>query len=205
MNLQKNFLKSYDMTDRFEIIADIIKNRRSIKPVKMNGKKIPDDQVRELLKLANWAPTHGRTEPWRFIVYSGNKVKEFCQQHAELYKAHTSAEKFEQANYDKLLHNGDLASHIIIAVMQRGNLPKIPALEEIAATAIAIQNILLGATAAGIGSFWSTGGMTHHPVMKDFLELNEQDIVMSLLYLGYADEQMEGKRQTEIEEKVIWK
>ena len=57
------------MNDRFEIIASIIKNRRSIKPVKMNGKKIPDEQVRELLKLANWAPTHGRTEPWRFIVY----------------------------------------------------------------------------------------------------------------------------------------
>ncbi|HEV8504676.1 MAG TPA: nitroreductase [Chitinophagaceae bacterium] len=193
------------MTDRFEIIADIIKNRRSIKPVKMNGKKIPDEQVRELLKLANWAPTHGRTEPWRFIVYSGDKVTEFCHEHAELYKAHTAVEKFEQVNYDKLLHNGDLVSHIIIAVMQRGDLPKIPALEEIAATAIAIQNILLGATAAGIASFWSTGGMTHHPLMKDFLQLKEHDIVMSLLYLGYTDEQMEGKRQTEIEEKVIWK
>ena len=205
MNLQKDFLKSYDMTNRFEIIAGVIKNRRSIKPVKMNGKKIPDEQVRELLKLANWAPTHGRTEPWRFIVYSGNKVKEFCHQHAELYKAHVPAGKFEQVNYDKLLHNGDLASHIIIAVMQRGDLPKIPALEEIAATAIAIQNILLGATAAGISSFWSTGGMAHHPVMKDFLQLNEQDIVMSILYLGYSDEQIEGKRQTEIEEKVIWK
>ena len=193
------------MNDRFEIIANIIKNRRSIKPVKMNGKKIPDEQVRELLKLANWAPTHGRTEPWRFIVYSGNKVKEFCHQHAELYKTHTPKEKFEQANYDKQMHNGDLASHIIIAIMQKGDSPKIPALEEIAATAIAIQNILLGATAAGIASFWSTGGMVHHPVMKDFLQLNKEDIVMSLLYLGYPDEQMEGKRQTEIEEKVVWK
>jgi nitroreductase len=171
----------------------------------MNGKKIPDEQVRELLELANWAPTHGRTEPWRFIVYSGNKVKEFCHQHAELYKTHTLPEKFEQANYDKQLHNGDLASHIIIAIMQRGNSPKIPVLEEIAATAIAIQNILLGATAAGIASFWSTGGMTHHPVMKDFLQLKEEDIVMSLLYLGYADEQIEGKRQTEIVQKVMWK
>src|SRR4029434_8097695 len=141
-----------------EIIADIIKNRRSVKPVKMNGKKIPDEQVRELLKLANWAPTHGRTEPWRFIVYSGNNVKQFCHQHAELYKAHTPVEKFEQANYDKHLHNGDLASHIIIAIMQRGDLPKIPALEEMAATAIAIQNILLGATAAGIASFWRACG-----------------------------------------------
>jgi nitroreductase len=193
------------MNDHFEIIAGIIKNRRSVKPVKMNGKKIPDQQVRELLKLANWAPTHGRTEPWRFIVYSGNKVKEFCHQHAELYKTHTLPEKFEQANYDKQLHIGDLASHIIIAIMQKGNLPKVPALEEIAATAIAIQNILLGATAAGIASFWSTGGMVHHPVMKDFLHLNKEDIVMSLLYLGYTDERMEGKRQTGIEEKVIWK
>jgi nitroreductase len=193
------------MNDHFEIIASIIKSRRSIKPVKMNGKKIADEQVRELLELANWAPTHGRTEPWRFIVYSGNKVKEFCHQHAELYKTHTLPEKFEQANYDKQLHNGDLASHIIIAIMQRGNSPKIPVLEEIAATAIAIQNILLGATAAGIASFWSTGGMTHHPVMKDFLQLKEEDIVMSLLYLGYADEQIEGKRQTEIVQKVMWK
>ncbi len=193
------------MNDRFEIIASIIKNRRSVKPVKMNGKKIQDEQINELLQLANWAPTHGRTEPWRFIVYSGDKVKEFCRQHAELYKAHIPKEKFEQANYDKQLHNGDLASHIIIAIMQRGDSPKIPALEEIAATAIAVQNILLGATAAGIASFWSTGGMVHHPVMKEFLQIKEQDIVMSLVYLGYTDEPSEGKRQTGIEQKVIWK
>ena len=205
MNLQKNSLKNCNMNDRFEIIADIISSRRSVKPVKMNGKKIPDEQIRELLKLANWAPTHGRTEPWRFIVYSGEKVKEFCRQHAELYKASTPAEKFEQANYDKQLHNGDLASHIIIAVMQRGNSPKIPALEEIAAASMAIQNILLGATAAGLASFLSTSGMTHHQPMKNFLQLREEDLVMGILYLGYTDVQMEGKRQTGIGEKVTWK
>lgn len=192
------------MNDRFEIIADIIRSRRSIKPVKMNGKKIPDEKVNELLQLANWAPTHGRTEPWRFIVYSGEKVKEFCRRHAELYKSHTPREKFEQTNYDKQLHNGDLASHIIIAIMQKGGSPKIPVLEEIAATAISIQNILLGATAAGIASFLSTGGMTHHSAMKNFLLLREEDIVMGILYLGYSDERVEGKRQTEIDDKVIW-
>jgi nitroreductase len=193
------------MNSNFSILSDIIKSRRSIKPAKMNGKKIPDEQVKEILKLANWAPTHGRTEPWRFIVYSGEKVKEFCHQHAELYKANTAVEKYNQANYEKQLHNGDLASHVIIAIMQRGNLPKIPPLEEIAATAIAVQNILLGATAAGITSFLSTSGMTHHPAMKDLLQLKQEDIVLGILYLGYSDEKMEGKRQTEIEEKVIWK
>src|SRR6266542_4738259 len=150
------------MNDLFSIISSIIKNRRSIKPAKMNGRQIPDEQVKEVLQLANWAPTHGRTEPWRFIVYGGDKVKEFCHQHAELYKALTPAKNFEQANYDKQFHYGDLASHLIIAIMQRGNSPKIPALEEIAATAAAIQNILLGATAAGIASFLCTSGLTHH-------------------------------------------
>ena len=193
------------MNDHFQIIADIIKNRRSLKPAKMNGKKIPDDEVKELLKLANWAPTHGRTEPWRFIVYSGSKVKEFCHQHAELYKTHTPTEKFEQATYDKQLHNGDLASHIILAVMQRGNLQKVPVVEEIISVAMSVQNILLAATAKDIASFLSTGGMTHHHIMKNFLQLREEDILIGILYLGYSDERPEGKRQTGIEEKIVWK
>src|ERR1043165_164459 len=192
------------MNDIFSILSHIIQSRRSIKPAKMNGRKIPDEEVKEIWKLANWAPTHGRTEPWRFIVYSGDKVREFCHSHAELYKANTSPEKFEQGSYDKQLHNGDLASHLIIAIMQRGNSPKIPVLEEIAATAIAVQNILLGATAKGIASFLSTSGMTHTPAMKNFLKLRDEDTIIGLVYLGYSDERIEGKRQTEIEHKVIW-
>ena len=193
------------MSDPFSIIKDIIHSRRSIKPAKMNGKKIPDEQVKEILELANWAPTHGRTEPWRFIVYPGDKVKEFCYQHAELYKSNTPAENFLQTSYDKQFHNGDLASHVVIAIMQRGTNPKIPALEEIAATAAAIENILLGATAAGVASFWSTGGMTHKQPMKDFLQLKEEDVVMGIIYFGYSDEKFEGKRATNMEDKITWK
>jgi nitroreductase len=193
------------MGTNFSTIANIIKNRRSIKPSKMNGKKIPDEEIKELLNLANWAPTHGRTEPWRFIVYAGDKVKEFCSQHAELYKSITLAKDFLQANYDKQLHYGDRASHAVVAFMQRGNSPKIPVLEEIAATAAAVQNVLLGAAAAGIASFWSTSGITHHPAMKKFLQLKDEDIVLGILYFGYSDEQQEGKRQTGMDEKMIWK
>jgi Nitroreductase len=139
------------------------------------------------------------------MVYGGDKVKEFCYQHAELYKAIISSKNFEQASYEKQLHYGDMASHLLIAVMQRGSSPKIPVLEEIAATAAAVQNILLGATSAGITTFWSTSGMTHHPAMKDFLRLRQEDVILGMIYLGYSDEQSEGKRQTSIEQKVIWK
>jgi nitroreductase len=190
------------MDTTFSTISNIIKTRRSTKAQAMNGNKIPNGQIAALLELADWAPTHGNTEPWRFDVYEN--PQEFCLQHANLYKENTPGEKFEQFTYNKLLHQGDSASHIIIAVMKRGNLPKIPAFEEIAAAACAVQNILLGATALNIASFWSTGGMALKPALKIFLGLEEEDLVMGILYLGYANEHPEGKRMVPLEEKIRW-
>lgn len=84
----------------FETLQYIIQNRRSTKPALMNGKKIDDATIQQLLELADWAPTHGHTEPWRFVVYGGNAVQQFCNDHAELYKTHTPVEKFFTANYE---------------------------------------------------------------------------------------------------------
>ncbi len=193
------------MQDSFATLQQLISHRRTTKPAKMNGQQIPDAQVWQLLELADWAPTHGHTEPWRFVVYAGNKVQQFCQDHARLYQQETPPDKFMQDKYNKLLHMGDGASHILVAVMQRGSLPKIPALEELAATACAVQNLLLGATALGIASYWGSGGMTYHQSIKDNLQLREEDQVMGILYLGYTDKPVsEGKRNIALTEKVIW-
>ncbi|WP_240337060.1 nitroreductase family protein [Rufibacter psychrotolerans] len=189
----------------FQAIQQIIQDRRTIKPPQMNGKLIPDSQVKELLALADWAPTHGYTEPWRFVVYAGEMVREFCASHAQLYRKETTPDKFQEMKFEKLLHMGDQASHVVVAYMRRGDLPKIPALEEIAATACAVQNLLLGATALGIASYWGSGGMAYHPAMKEMLELREEDMVLGILYLGYTDKEVPaGKRTVALEEKVRW-
>jgi nitroreductase len=191
------------IADIFPIITSVIKARRTIKPAEMNGKKINDRQIMSLLELADWAPTHGNTEPWRFVVYSDPTV--FCQQHADLYKANTPEANFMQLNYEKLLNMGNKASHVIIAIMRRGSLAKIPVIEETAATACAIQNILLGATAAGLAAYWGSGGMTFAPAMKTFLGLRDEDQVMGILYLGYSDKTATGKRTIPFTEKVEWR
>lgn len=191
--------------DQFEQLAAIIKNRRSVSWSKMNGKIIPAEIVNELLALADWAPTHGRTEPWRFWVYGGAVLKEFGKAHAGLYWKHTPEDKRQEATYEKLLHNVDNASHLVIPVMKRGENAKIPVLEEVAATAAAIQNILLGATALGISSFWSTGGMTHSHALKEYLHLGTDDIIMGLVFLGYTNEpDKEGIRNIALSEKIKW-
>jgi len=172
----------------------------------MNGRLIDNADVEKLLQLADWAPTHAHTEPWRFVVYAHDKAQAFCKDHAELYKSITPAEKFNTATYEKLLHNGDKVSHIVAVIMKRGDNPKIPALEEISATSAAVQHILLGAETLGIAALWSTGGLTHNPALKEYFGLQEQDIIIGLLYLGYTDDiAKEGKRIVPLHHKVEWK
>ena len=53
-------------------VTDWIRGRRTIKPADMTPDRTLDTQlVNELLENACWAPTHGMTEPWKFLVYSG--------------------------------------------------------------------------------------------------------------------------------------
>ncbi|HEY4107434.1 nitroreductase [Puia sp.] len=183
---------------------NVILHRRSTKPVALNGKKIDDQVIRQLLELANWAPTHGNTEPWRFIVYSGEAVWEFCHRHAELYRQSTPQEKFTTAKYEKQQHNGDKASHLIVIYMKRGDNPNITGLEEICATAAAVEHILLGAEALGIAVLWSTGGVVIQPVMKTFLGIGEEDILLGMLYMGYTDEAPKPGRRGPVTEKTKW-
>jgi nitroreductase len=189
------------MDTTFTEIANIIKNRRSVKPVVMNGNKIPNGHIAALLELADWAPTHAFTEPWRFIVYETPSV--FCAEHADLYKQNNAEVDFNPAVYNNLQHQGDKASHVIVAVMKRSS-TKLPAMEEIAAVSCAIQNILLGATALNMASFWSTGGMALKPAFKSHFNYGDDDIIMGVLYLGYADQYPEGKRTIPLEEKITW-
>ena len=193
------------MDNSYKTVSKIIRARRTVKPAKMNGKFIADENVMELLHLADWAPTHKITEPWRFIVYPPGKAKTFCLEHAELYKSSMPPEKFKQDKYEKFIGNGNYVSHIIVTYMKRSENVDIPVVEEIAAASAAIQNLLLGAAASGIAAFWSTGGMTHTQEFKKFLNINPEDIVLGIIYLGYTGHHHEGKRIIPLNEKITWK
>ncbi|HRP88518.1 MAG TPA: nitroreductase [Edaphocola sp.] len=189
---------------RFDTLKEVMSNRRSVKPEQMNGKQISQEDITEIIKMADWAPTHGNTEPWRFFVLSGENLKKFGEHHAELYWTNTPEETRNETKKEKLLTKGDNASHLVIVVMRRTKDSKIIVEEEFAATAAAVENMLLAATAKDIASFWCTGGMTHHPVMKMYLGLDEEDLISGLIYFGHSDKKKEGTRKIPIEDKIIW-
>jgi nitroreductase len=160
----------------------------------------------QLLESADWAPTHARTEPWRFIVFDHPRVLEFTKFHADLLKENSDPATFTQIRYDNIARLGNNVSHVIIPWMKRVPNHKIPEIEEVAAVSAAIQNLLLSATSMNIATFWSSSGLTHHDVFKKSFGLGEEDKVLGILYLGYTDEPFkEGTRMIPLSEKVEWR
>lgn len=185
---------------------DAIKYRRTIDPDNYNGNDTPKEIIEKMLEAANWAPTHGLTEPWRFIIYAKDKVHNLGELHAEVYRQNTPEEQFLQKKNDKLKYRAQHCSHVIICVNRKGNKSNIPEIEEIAATSCAIQNMLLVATQYNTATFWSTGGMCYHPALKQALGLEETDKILGFIYVGQYDiPHPDGKRTTDWKEKASWK
>jgi nitroreductase len=182
----------------------LIRNRRSVFPDQFEaGRPIPDEMIRQILENAIWAPNHGHTEPWHFVVFTGKGLKKLADFQSQLYKS-TAGEKFREASYQKLQRNPLLASHVIALCMKRDPKKKHPEVEEIEAVACAVQNIYLSVIAYGLGGYWTTGGVTYNEKAKPFFGLREEDRVLGFFYVGYvALPSPPGKRKP-LEEKVVW-
>ena len=186
-----------------EMLNDLIKKRRSIFPSSYIEKEIPKEIIEQVLENANWAPTHKRTEPWRFKVLTGDAQNRMGEFMAEWYKANTSEEKFSPIKFKKLSKNPGKAGCLIAVCMKRDPKESLPEWEEISSVAMAVQNMYLTCTAYGIGSYWSS---TKPALVADeFLGLEERERCLGLFYMGYFEgDWPEGKRESPILDKVEW-
>lgn len=185
-------------------INQLIRNRRSVFPRQYSGNKIAKSVIEQILENANWAPTHGKTEPWRFFVFAEDGLQKFADFQADAYKNSTAPEKFSQEKYDKMKADPLKASHIIAVAMQRQKTEKIPEIEEIEAVACAVQNMYLTATAYGVGAYWSSGGITYMEETKEFFGLGEKDKLLGFFYIGEIAGAIPDVGRTPIEEKTAW-
>lgn len=188
-----------------EAINHLIQNRRTLYPIQYDTERqVPRSIVEQMLENANWAPSHGLTEPWRFRVYSGARTMELAQWMAEKYKELSPEDSFKQPKYDKMLRRGEQASHIIVLMMKRDPKGKIPEIEEIEATACAVQNMALTAFSHGVGVFWSSGGVTYREEAKPYFGLEQDDKLLGFMYVGYPKGDFPPGRRKPITDKVEW-
>ena len=185
-------------------LNQLILNRRSTKPRFFNGKKITDSVIWQILENANWAPTHGLTQPWRFKVFADSGLEKLANFQADLYQKLTPQAEFKTEKHERMKTNILQSSHVVVVCMQRQASEKIPRIEEIEAVACSVQNMALTASAYNICSFWGSGGVTYTQELKDFLNLKAKDLCLGYLYLGYSDHPTVSSRRDPIQDKVEW-
>lgn len=190
------------MSNTIDVLNDVIRNRRSVSPQLLSNRPIADEIISNILENANWAPTHGITEPWRFSVYSGSGLNILGDFQAEWYKNNTPPEQFLEAKYNKLKQNPLNCSHVIALGVSLKNKTNIPEIEEIEAVACAVQNMSLTAHAYGLASLWGSGGVTYEKAANYFFELEEKDLIVGFLYLGYPQNELPKGKRSPISGKV---
>jgi len=166
-------------------ITELIRSRRTIYPEQFSDRKVHREQIELLLTNALWAPTHGNTQPWRFQVFQESALQRLSTFLGETYLKLTPKELQNDMKLAKMMAR-PLKSSVVIAVsMERQAEQKILEIEEVEAVACAIQNLQLTATAYGLGAFWSTPKLIYSQEMNAFLELQENDKCLGLIYVGY--------------------
>ena len=184
----------------FPMIFDLIARRRAVFPAQYNDKPIVRSDIEKILEAANWAPTHRKTEPWRFKVITGEGRSRLGTFLSEKYLEITPNPK--QIKVKKLQENPKKAAAVIAICMQRDLEERLPEWEEIAAVSMAVQNMWLCCTELGIGAYWSSPGLIAH--MDSFFDFNEGERCLGFFYMGYYDMELESWERTPIEDKVTW-
>lgn len=194
---------------QIEDLSKAIQSRQSLYPKQMQeGAKITDKDIWLMLENANYAPSHKRTEPWRFVVFSGNSLIHFFEEMARIYIQITPKSEFKAEKLDKFKMKAKTLSHLIAVCMKRDEKEQVPIQEEEYAVACAVQNILLSMNPLNIIGYWGTGKIAFSNEMKEYLNLGAQDKCMGFLQLGVPKEGLPHIPKTtmsSIQTKVEWR
>jgi nitroreductase len=184
-----------------ELLAKIIAERRSIYPSSYSTQPVTRAEIDAVLEAANWAPTHKRTEPWRFVVMHSIESRALLGNHmAEYYRLHTQPAEFVQLKYDKPIKNTELAGCIIAIILHRDAQERLPEWEEMCAVAAAVQNMWLTCTSMQLGAYWSSHGSIK--TAKDILQLTDNEQCIGYFFIGHTDAEAPLGRRGNIQDKV---
>lgn len=183
-------------------LNELIRKRRAIFPNMYADTPIERSAIETILENANWAPSHRKTEPWRFKVLMGQSLHQLSEFLGDFYKTHTAPENFSEKKYEKTIRKPLQSGCVIAICMFRDPAERVPEWEEIAAVSCAVQNMWLTATAMGIGGYWSSPSSIH--AAGEMLKLEEGERCLGFFYMGnYEGPELPAKRDP-AELKIKW-
>lgn len=185
-------------------VIETIRRRRSIG--KMTEQVPTRAQIEEILEAATHAPNHHRTEPWKFIVLAGEARAELglVMQEALLSSLGDLPLTQVQARLEKERLKPLRAPVIITVVSEFPRNDDALDIENVEATAAAVQNMLLVAEELGLAVMWRTGDAAYNDQVKHWLGVETEDHIVAFLYVGYPAIPRLERRATSLSQKTTW-
>ena len=140
---------------------------------------VPLEVVEGLCRLVTAAPNHKRTWPWRFALFTGHGRGELGEAFGDaLVAAGTGLDRVATTRSKYLRAPA-------VLLIGSSSFDQNQATEDRYAVAAGVQNLLLGATAAGLASHWSTPPVVDDPGVLELAGFPSGTEVIAVIYLGW--------------------
>jgi nitroreductase len=156
-------------------LHQLIRSRRTV--AAFAPKPVDPALVEELLESAVYAPNHRMTQPWRFVFVQGKGVERYARMRAEMV---------ETSNYQATFEKFANVPFYLIVVNKVSPNAEVAEEDALAAAAL-VQNFLLLAQDAGLGTAWKT--FKPDPRLREFAGIAEDEHVIAIVHVGYSAEE----------------
>ena len=161
---------------------DLLKTRRSVKPMELGGPGPSPAEIETLLTIAARVPDHGKLAPWRFILFEGEARLAAGKTIAAVFRADHADATPEQIEFErKRLARAPL---VIAVVSRAGPHVKIPEWEQQLSAGAASMSLVMAAHAMGYAASWITEWYAYDRRVLDALGLAPNERIAGFVHIG---------------------
>ena len=182
---------------------DAIARRASTRS--FTAEPVPRPVIERLLAAAVRAPNHKLTEPWRFAVLTGAGARRFAElrrDHRATRFADPGAAEAVRAIEKTYREARDTPAFII--VMCASSDDPVRQEEDFAATMMATENLLIAASAEGLGTYLRTGGIMRDAAVRALAQAPEGHRIVAVVSLGHPGEPPQATRRADPATRTVW-
>lgn len=173
---------------------------------------VTKEDIHTVLDAANWTPSAMNHQQWEFVVVTDKKIHEM----GECYRA--IVEEYTR-NWDPSPLRGSLSREefirfagtcgdapvVIVVLTDTNDSPDLRKANLESASA-AMENLLLAATALGLGTCWMTGPLRDEKALRSILAIPDDKEIVAITPLGYPQGKPRDQPRLDpaLERKVRW-
>lgn len=176
----------------------LIQSRRTTLPKRLCGPGPDAEQQTAILQAAAAAPDHDQLLPWRLVdIPKLQRARLGTAFEASLLARDSTASEEERAQArDKALR----APWLLLLVVRTGGEPtEIPATERVLSAGAAVQNMLLMATALGLGSSLTSGKALASAPIRQLFALNDDEQAVCFINVGHVGQARKPRARPDID------